>query len=91
MHTDAIVATEHARRYLQQLCKHFAHKIPAHHTTEAGRISFPAGICNLSAAENRLTLGLDAETAEDLDRLKEVVASHLARFAFRETLDISWS
>ena len=91
MHSQALIITESASRYLQQLCKHFAHKLPATHTPEAGRIEFGSGVCALQAEGSTLKLDLDADEKDNLDRLKDVVASHLLRFAFREELVVDWS
>lgn len=88
--STANVTTEMASRYLQQLCKHFAHKVPAEFTPEAGTITFPMGKCTLAAQGNLLTLMVTAETDADLERMKEVVASHLERFAFRDKPEIVW-
>ncbi len=38
----------------------------------------------LEADAERLRFTLDVPTGEDADRMKEVVTSHLDRFAFRE-------
>ncbi|MFO1070632.1 MAG: DUF2218 domain-containing protein [Geminicoccaceae bacterium] len=86
----AEVATAHAARYLAQLCKHFAHKVPAEFADGRGRIAFPIGTCELTAGPERLTLSVAAADADQLARLQEVVARHLERFAFREPLAIAW-
>lgn len=88
--STANVTTEMASRYLQQLCKHFAHKVPAEFTPEAGTITFPMGKCTLEAQGNLLAVAVTAETDADLERMKEVVASHLERFAFRDKPEIVW-
>lgn len=90
---QAIVETAKASGYLQQLCKHFGHKIPVEFDARRGRIEFPMGICDLEASEDAdvLTLRASAATAEKLARVKEVVASHLLRFAFREELKVDWT
>lgn len=90
--SQAIVGTAKASGYLQQLCKHFGHKIPVEFDERRGRIGFPMGTCELEAREgaNALTLRASAATAEELARVEEVVASHLLRFAFREELKIDW-
>lgn len=88
--STATVATAAASRHLQQLCKHFAHKVPATCTPEAGTIDFPIGQVALAAADETLTLALTAPDAARLAELKDVVARHLVRFAFRETLTIDW-
>jgi uncharacterized protein len=86
----AEVATPKASRYLQQLCKHFQHKIPATFGATAGRIEFSIGECHLEGGADRLTLKLAAPDSERLAQLQEVVGSHLLRFAFRDGLQISW-
>jgi hypothetical protein len=84
------VATERASKYLQQLCKHFQHKIPAVFDEAKGAISFPAGQAKLAAEPGALTIVVEARKAEDVETLKDVVARHLVRFAFREELDVQW-
>ena len=83
------------RRYLGQLCKHFAHKIPASWADDfgTGRIAFPAGPCSLEADEaaGLLVMRVEAANADDLARLEGVVARHLERFAFREPLTVTWT
>ena len=89
--STANVTTEMASRYLQQLCKHFAHKVPAEFTPEAGSITFSTGKCTLTAQGNILAMTVAAENAEELEELKDVVARHLQRFAFRDNPAIVWS
>ena len=90
MQSEARIATERASRYLQQLCKHFAHKLPTSHTPQEGRIEFGMGVCALQAEPETLVLTADAPDAESLDRLEDVVARHLERFAFRDKPEIRW-
>jgi len=90
MQSEARIATERASRYLQQLCKHFAHKLPTSHTPQEGRIEFGMGVCALQAEPETLVLTADAPDAESLDRLEGVVARHLERFAFRDKPEIRW-
>ena len=87
---EAHVATEHASKYLQQLCKHFQHRTPAHFDAHVGAITFPFGEAKLAADARTLSLVAEAGSAEDLERLEDVVARHLVRFAFREALAIEW-
>ncbi|WP_102958055.1 DUF2218 domain-containing protein [Mangrovicella endophytica] len=90
LRSTAVVETAQASRYLQQLCKHFAHKLPVSFDPAAGSIDFPFGSCRLAADDARLTLTLDAPGSEEMDRLQEVVVRHLERFAFREELAVAW-
>lgn len=85
----ATIPTAHASKYLQQLCKHFGHKVPVAFTPEAGEITLPFGTCALSASEDALTL-TNAGEARDLPKLETVIADHLARFAFRENPTVTW-
>jgi len=90
MRSEARVSTERASRYLQQLCKHFAHKLPTSHTPQEGRIEFSVGVCSLAAEPETLVLTADAPDTASLDRLEDVVARHLERFAFRDKPEIRW-
>jgi hypothetical protein len=89
--TRAVVATAHASRYLQQLCKHWAHKFETKFTPTDGRIVLTIGEARLAAEEATLTVALSAADDEALAQLKDVVAVHLERFAFRETLRFDWT
>jgi hypothetical protein len=84
------IPTEHASRYLQQLCKHFAHKRPVTFDEQAGEISFSVGDCRLKADGSALHIDLTAPSADDMEQLKDVVIRHLVRFAFREELAADW-
>lgn len=90
MQSQAQIATTHASRYLQQLCKHFAHKLPVEFDTKQGSIRFDIGECRLSADEQALLLLLTSPGDPQLAQLKDVVVRHLERFAFREELTIAW-
>jgi hypothetical protein len=86
----AEVATPRAERYLQQLCKHFGHKVPATFDSRSGEVAFPIGECRLAAADGVLTLSLAAPDEARLAQLQDIVARHLCRFAFREAMRIDW-
>lgn len=90
-HSRAEVPTEHASRYLQQLCKHWAHKLTVTFDETSGHITFSIGSCTLAAEPGRLVLALEAPDEERLLQLQDVVERHLVRFAFRETLAIDWA
>lgn len=89
--SQARVTTELASRYLQQLCKHFAHKLPVTFDPERGRIEFSIGVCELTAAPGVLTMCAEAADDTALTQLEQVVARHLERFAFREPPEIAWT
>lgn len=84
------VSTEHASRYLQQLCKHWAHKFEVEFTPQQGRIIFTDGrTATLQATEQTLDIVADAP-ADTLAQFEDVIASHIIRFAFREELIFNW-
>lgn len=87
-HTE--IATASASRYLQQLCKHFAHKLPVTFDPAEGRIGFSIGNVDLKATDAVLRIDLTSPDAEQLEQLKDVVVRHLVRFAFREELAVDW-
>lgn len=90
--SSAAVPTPNASRYLQQLCKHWAHKMDVTFTPDVGSIAFPGGATlGMTAHADRLDLRLDVPHAGDLERMQGVVAEHLDRFAFREgPLTVDW-
>lgn len=90
--TTASVPTENASKYLQQLCKHWSHKLDVELSGDAGVVRFPAAVANMKAGDTALAVVIEAEDQATLDRMKEIVASHLDRFAFREApLQFRWS
>ena len=88
--SSTTIKTQKASGYLQQLCKHFSHKIEVKFDGQDGWIEFAFGRAELRADENVLTMVANSQNPENLDKLKKVLASHLERFAFRESLKIKW-
>jgi hypothetical protein len=90
--SQTTVATEKASRYLQQLCKHFAHKIPVSFTPEKGECQFVCGTARLDASDTGLHIRIDSPDDEQRAQTERVIESHLVRFAFREELEpLTWS
>lgn len=98
----ALVPTQHASRYLQQLSKHWSHNLTVTFDAERGTIIFPRDIrganwpddgrVTMTVQEGLLACRIDASSPEHLQELKEVLARHLDRFAFREApLRFDWS
>ena len=101
--TSAIarIPTANGSRYLQQLCKHWSHNLAVDYDAERGTVVFPRdlrgadhagdGRAAFTASADSLEVRVDAFSREHLDGLKEVVARHLDRFAFREApLPFDW-
>lgn len=97
----AAVPTASGSRYLQQLCKHWAHNLSVDFDARQGRVVFPRdasganhpgdGVATMTAGEAALMVRIDATSAEQLEGLKGVLERHLDRFAFREApLKFDW-
>jgi len=92
MTVAASVPTEHGSRYLQQLCKHWSHKLTVEFNADAGSVTFPNGaIVTMTAQPPVLDVRIALPADGDADQMQKVVASHLDRFAFREApLAFDW-
>jgi len=99
--SNALVPTESASRYLQQLCKHWQHNLQVEFTPDHGTVRFPRdargadfpadALVTFDALDNGLDVQIDASSPEQLEGLKGAVARHLDRFAFREApLTFDW-
>lgn len=88
----ARVPTHSASRYLQQLAKHWSHKMTVRFSEQDAAIAFPNGATlDLRADSQTLDVRLAVPDDGDLARMQEVVAAHLDRFAFREApLTFDW-
>jgi hypothetical protein len=82
--SEAFWETGSAPRYMAQLCKHFAHKLPVTLNERDGQIVFSAGTCDVLAEETGLRMRVSAEDETSLHQVQWVVISHLQRFAFRD-------
>jgi len=88
----ASVPTANAAKYMQQLCKHWSHRLEVDLSDQKGVVKFPAAVVTLEAGPEALGVAIEGEGSEEVERLKGVVASHLDRFAFREApLRFDWS
>jgi len=98
---EARVPTAHASRYLQQLCKHWAHNLAVEFTPEQGSVTFPrdargaswAGDAQLemTVEPEALVCRIEASEPAQLEGMKGAVARHLDRFGFREApLAFDW-
>jgi uncharacterized protein len=89
--STAEIETDNAGKYLVQLAKHWSHRFPdlTWNDTRA-EIPFPTGNCVFTSKEKILTIVLTVSDEDAASRLESVMAEHLKRFAFRESLDIVW-
>lgn len=100
--STALVPTDKASRYLQQLCKHWSHNMAVEFDAEHGKVTFPKdargaewlgdGLFTMAAGSDTLTCRIEATSAGQLEGLKGAVERHLNRFAFREgELSYPWA
>ena len=98
----AKVPTAHASKYLQQLCKHWQHNLSVEFDADHGTVTFPKdvrganwssdGLVTFDAQPDALSVRIDASSEAHGTALKDVVARHLDRFAFREApLAFDWT
>lgn len=76
--------TSHASKYLQQLCKHFSHKVEVDYDETKGRVALLAGPAEFTADAEALTVQIVAETAKAVIESRFVIDVHLVTFAHRE-------
>ena len=88
----ASVPTANAAKYIQQLCKHWSHKLEVDLSERRGVVRFPAAVATFDARADALLVTVEGDESGEVERMKGVVASHLDRFAFREApLRFDWS
>ncbi|WP_421780022.1 DUF2218 domain-containing protein [Kiloniella litopenaei] len=90
MTMKASVQTDHASKYLQQLCKHFAHKVSVQYTPEKGDVDFGFGDCLMMADEKGLSFVCHADDRPRLEKIESIISIHLEKFAWRENLEMKW-
>jgi hypothetical protein len=97
----ALVPTAHGSKYMQQLCKHWAHNLTVEFDATKGTVIFPKdargaewpdqGVVTMTAQKDGLLCHINASAPGQLDGLKGALARHLDRFAFREApLTFDW-
>ena len=85
MTSTGFAATASADRYVQQLIKHWSHKMACVYADGVGVVPFSdVARATLTARADGVTIDLVAPTPEDDQRLREVIERHIDRFAFRE-------
>lgn len=77
--------TRKASQYMQQLCKHFGHKIDVTFDEHSASAALPPGPCEMWAEDGELRIEVSAGDADGLARAQSIIDKHLERFAFRES------
>lgn len=76
--------TTKASQYLQQLCKHFAHKVEVDYDATSGWADLPPGRCTMRCDDTMLEITVTAQDEPGLARARAIIDDHLVRFAHRE-------
>ena len=85
MTSTGFAPTAIAERYLQQLIKHWSHKMATSYADGVGQVPFSdTAHATLTAHADGVAITLTSPSAEDDQRLREVIEHHIDRFAFRE-------
>jgi uncharacterized protein len=86
----AAVATPTPARYAKQLASHFGRRCEIREEPDGVRIVFGDGSCLVRPGEDALDLVVTAPSRPEVDRLTQVVGSHLQRFGQRNELSVTW-
>ncbi len=89
--SHSILETEHASKYLQQMCKHFAHKVDAIYDAQKGNVAFPPGPCEMLAEDGLLIIICNSDSDEGVKVMQSIIDQHIVKFAWREKLEaLNW-
>jgi hypothetical protein len=90
--SQASVATPMAEQILFKLAKHFAKKVTVRQQRELAEVDFGIGQCRISwqQPDSLLRFACEAPDAERLQRLQQVLDSHLTLMSRREPLTLAW-
>jgi hypothetical protein len=96
----ASVATPTPERYAKQLAAHLGHRLEVREEADGLRLVFGAGDgttdgtsigdCLLRSQDAALELSASAADSPGLERITQVVGSHLERFGQRNELVVVW-
>ena len=82
--TSARYATAHGSKYLQQLCKHFSHKVELTYDATSASVPLPSAQVTMAADAEALEVRIAAEDIKSMIQARFVIDSHLVPFAARE-------
>ena len=87
---NGFAETTEGAALIARTAKHFAHKVPVTTSDDHTSIETRFGRAELAATNDGIAIALTAADAESRDALRDVIGSHLMRFA-RTPLDIRWA
>lgn len=90
MIAKAYVKTEQPAKYINRLCKHFAHKTTVEYDDHKGNISFRMGKGLIQKTPDGLMLQAEALSREELAEVIDIMDRHFVRVAWQEELTLQW-
>lgn len=87
----AEVALSTPQHYIAEVFEHFAEEVPTIFSGRMGRAVFPWGIGTMDVTDQGLHLYAEAGDLTSLATVRDVLASHLEEFAWRDKPDIRWT
>lgn len=90
MRAVATVETSRPERYAKQLASHLGRKCEIREEDDGAVVILGGGECLLFCGDGSLELRATAPEQESLDRVKQVVGSHLERFGVSDELVVTW-
>ncbi len=88
--SKVIITTDHASKYLKQMCKHFAHKVDVDFDDFNAAVAFPPGPCQMTASETELVISCQSESEKGVAVIQSIIDQHIVKFAWREELELNW-
>lgn len=76
--------TDRGPALMGTMAKHFSHKITVTATDQDARFQFGSGSAIVAVIPTGLSLTVEAADADSIAPLRDVIESHLLRFAHRE-------
>lgn len=90
MIAEAYVETSTPSKYINRLCKHFAHKVIVAYDENQGEISFKMGKGYIEKVDGGLILKAEADNQTDLQEVIDIMDRHFVRIAWQEELVLNW-
>lgn len=84
------VALSNPSQQIARLCKHMGHKIPTEFGDAEGSLTFEFGLCKLTATNDTLTMHCNADSAESLEKMQDIMGRHLEQLAWKDEPSITW-
>lgn len=90
MIATSTINTNSPSKYINRLCKHFAHKVSVQYDENSGEILFDMGKGTIAKTDDGLILTAEANTDENLAIIIDIMDRHFVRVAWQEALTLNW-